>query len=78
MKKTPISLEKLAKQCKVTVYDGCEESWGGPYGFKQKGSNSSFQGFKTRQAALRAWFESEFDGELGAILLKEYFTIKED
>lgn len=74
VKKIHVSLEQLAKKCGIVVFDGCGEEWGGPFGFKDKDSNSSYMGFATREAALRGWLEREFDSKVGKILLRDYLT----
>jgi hypothetical protein len=72
--KIKLNIEEMADACGIK-FIRCDVNWGGTWGYTQDGSNSSFCGFKTKKAALKGWFEDEFDSKLGKYLLERYFTV---
>lgn len=71
-----INLERLANECNIEIVTTDDPDWGGKYGYHEKGSNCTFLGFKTKRSALKSWFESALDGNLGKVLLRDYLTVK--
>lgn len=73
--KAVISIGKLAEQCGIETFR-CGSSWGGTWGYTEKGSNSRTNGFKTKKLALTHWFEECLEGKLGEVLLNKYLEVR--
>jgi len=74
-----MTLEDFAKLAGVVVIECDAEKWGGPFGYKERGSNSSVCGCESPEAAYRSWAERAFGDDAAKALetlLSESATIK--
>lgn len=55
-----MTLEEFAKLAGVTVIDCDEGKWGGAFGYKERGSNSSVCGCESPDHCYRSWLERSF------------------
>lgn len=70
-----LNIEKLANQCGIKIVN-CDPAFGGKWAYTEEarpGNNTvTIAGYSTKKAALKGWFEGEFDSALGRILLRDY------
>ena len=65
-----MTLQEFAIKCGVTLVE-CDPEWGGRIGYKEvRYPNSTTCGFKSKTAAYKSWFESNFGEQASRIVLK--------
>lgn len=65
-----MTLQQFAKDAGVTV-GRCEPSWGGTWSYKCVDTpHCTFAGYKTEQAAYKAWLKETFGAATSKAILK--------
>lgn len=76
-----MTLEQFAKLAGVTVIDCDEDKWGGAFGYKERGSNSSVCGCESPDDCYRSWLERSFGEDASkalASILDENANLQHD
>ena len=64
-----MNLEQFAKKAGVSIVE-CEPSWGGTIAFTEKDSpNTTYCGYKTKEAAYKSWLTGKFGKSTGKAVL---------